>query len=66
VLLHDGWIFHMLPGESYCEKNGLRLEPFNVVRQIADGEMTPQQWEALCAERGIGALLLTSESTARV
>lgn len=61
ALLRDGWTFHMLPGESFCEKNGHRLEPFNVVPKLAKQEITQQQWAELCIETGISDLSLSAE-----
>jgi len=61
ALLRDGWTFHMLPGESFCEKNGHRLEPFNVVPKLAKQQITQQQWTELCIETGISDLSLSAE-----
>ena len=59
ALLADGWTFHIMPGDSFCEKNGHRLEPFKVVPQLAKGEITAEQWVELCAQTGISELSLS-------
>jgi hypothetical protein len=58
ALSRAGWTFHTLPGEAYCEKDGRRLEPFDAVSNLAQGKMTPLQWEELCAASAIGDLKL--------
>lgn len=58
ALLKDGWTFHTLPGEAFCEKNSKRLEPFALIAQLAAGKISPTQWEELCAINVIGDLSL--------
>jgi heat shock protein HtpX len=59
ALSADGWTFHTMPGEMYCEKKGQRLEPFVLTRQLTKGEITAEQWRELCATTGIMDLKLT-------
>jgi hypothetical protein len=61
ALRNAGWTFHTLPGEAYCEKNGRRLEPFDLVAQLAAGSLTRENWEGLCDTNDIGSLQLLAE-----
>ena len=58
ALLRDGWVFHMLPGESSCTKNGRQLQPFQVMNDVAARKMSLQQWEEICAINDLGKLSL--------
>jgi len=53
ALLHDGWTCHALPGEMYCEKNGQRIDPFEIVQKVDRRQLTPAQWKDLCTQAGI-------------
>jgi len=58
ALYRAGWSFHTLPGEAYCVKAERRLEPFQLIGQLATGQLSPQNWTALCDNNGISALSL--------
>jgi heat shock protein HtpX len=58
ALLRDEWIFHTLPGEMYCEKNGERLQPFQVANKLGRGELSPTEWREICTRLGIANLSL--------
>jgi hypothetical protein len=62
ALLRDGWTFHTLPGEMYCEKNSERLQPFHVATKLSRGELSPTEWLEMCARLGITNLSLELES----
>jgi heat shock protein HtpX len=61
TLLQDGWVFHMLPGECYCIKNGKRLQPLQLMSEIAGRKMSLQQWEEICSTNAMGELSLQQE-----
>ena len=58
VGLHNqGWRVSALPGEPvFCERDSSRIEPFNVVLQLASGEMDAAAWRQKCEEEGISHL----------
>ncbi len=68
ALMRDGWMFNSPPGEMSCEKNGCRIEPMQMVHQLANGELTAQQWQEICAQAGILdlSLALKGPATARI
>jgi len=63
VLLRDGWTFHTLPGQMFCEKNGERLQPFQLVRSVSKGELSVEKWQEMCARTGIQDLPLIMEQS---
>jgi Zn-dependent protease with chaperone function len=64
ALRRDGWNFHVMPGEAYCEKDGRRLEPFGAVSQLAAGQLSPEKWEELTAANTIGDVKLQADAMA--
>jgi Zn-dependent protease with chaperone function len=64
ALMRDGWMFNTPPDEMLCEKNGCRMEPMQMVQDLADGELTAQQWAEICTRAGILKLSLALEDTA--
>lgn len=62
VLLRNGWTFHTLPGEMYCEKNGQRLEPFQLVLKLDRRQITAGRWKELCSSAGILNVPLVAEA----
>ena len=62
VLLRQGWTFHTLPGEMYCEKNGMKLEPFAMVERLDQRRITAEQWKEMCTRAGILNLPLLTEA----
>jgi Zn-dependent protease with chaperone function len=63
VLLHDGWTFHTLPGQMFCEKNGERIQPFKLVRSVSTGELSAEKWQEMCERAGIRDLPLIMEQS---
>jgi hypothetical protein len=60
----NGWELYVSPGEdAVCERNGTRLKPFDIVPQLASGEITADAWEDLSVEAGIADLDLGGETT---
>ena len=63
VLLRAGWTFHTLPGQMFCEKNGERIQPFQLVRSVSTGELSVEKWQETCARAGIQDLPLIVEQS---
>jgi hypothetical protein len=63
VLLRNGWTFHTLPGQMFCEKNGEHIHPFKLVRSVSTGELSVEQWQETCARLGIQDLPLIVEQS---
>lgn len=63
VLLRNGWTFHTLPGQMFCEKNGEHIQPFKLVRSVSTGELSVEQWQETCARLGIQDLPLIVEQS---
>lgn len=63
LLLRDGWNFHTLPGQMFCEKNGERIQPFQLVRSVSTGELSVEKWQETCARLGIQDLPLIGEQS---
>jgi Zn-dependent protease with chaperone function len=50
-----GWSVRMEPGERPAAmRDGLRVEPFHVFMDIAEGTLTPESWCAQCVAGGFG------------
>lgn len=64
TLLRAGWTFHMLPGDSFCEKDGKRLAPFDMVAKVGRREISAAQWLEMCSEAGIAGLPLVADAAA--
>lgn len=58
LLLNDGWTCHALPGEMYCEKNGQRIDPFEIIHKLDRRQITADHWKELCTRAGIINLVL--------
>ena len=56
VRLHDaGFAARTEPGAAvHFERNGATLEPDAVLRELADGKLTAEEWHARCAAVGLG------------
>jgi hypothetical protein len=66
ALIRENWTVHAEPGEPvHFEKNGLRLEAFELVEKIGRRELTAEQWNRECADSGIINLPLAGHSAAR-
>jgi hypothetical protein len=53
VLLREGWIFHALPGEMYCEKMESVFSYSGFVRSVSTGKLPVEKWQEMCARAGI-------------
>lgn len=54
-----------VPGDPVLLVRGdTRLDPFALVRQVADGALTDAAWQALCAGHGLGAPPLSGPGAA--
>ena len=63
ALSRNGWELHVSPGEdAVCERNGTRLKPFDMVPQLASGELTAEAWQDFCIGAGIADLDLGGET----
>jgi heat shock protein HtpX len=58
ALYRQGWTLCFQPGEKYLQRESFRINPFEMVRQLADKEMTQEAWQTLCQNLGIGQLSL--------
>ncbi len=53
-LHRQGWTMRLMPGEEVIlERGGVSLQPFVVVKELADGKMKGEDWKRRCAEAGI-------------
>ena len=63
ALVEKGWVLVVIPGEPVeLTFEGLRIPPFGVIQKAALGEITQEEWKAICEQTGIadvdfGALL---------
>lgn len=66
LALHDaGWNVDSQPGERLtCQRTEGKIEPFHVVRQLAQAEMDESEWQRQIAALGIAKLPLRSQSEA--
>jgi heat shock protein HtpX len=53
ALATNGWTIHSSPGEFYLEKNGEKLEPFQLIVQLSDGVIWNEAWTEMCQKYGI-------------
>jgi hypothetical protein len=59
ALTRQGWTMNLQPGDDVVlERHGVTVNPFTVVRQIADKKMTKEDWHSKCAEGGFAELVL--------
>jgi hypothetical protein len=57
ALNRHGWQLHVLPGEdAVCERNGNLIKPFDIVPNLASGELTPEAWREFAVGAGIADL----------
>ena len=58
--LHDlGWMCDATPGRPVAfTRDGRTIEPFKVVKQIADGELAADAWQEECRSAGIEDVVL--------
>jgi len=67
LLIQHGWRLHSLPGEFHLERGDQKLDPFELIFKLSNGEFTKEQWQAKCLEMGIQRLSLVELSnTAQV
>ena len=46
ALSRNGWELHVFPGEdAVCERNGRLIKPFDIVPQLASGELRAEAWQ---------------------
>lgn len=57
-LIDHGWNIVAQPGTFYLEVAGARHDPFGMMAKLKAGKLSKEQWEAFCAEQGIGDLPL--------
>jgi heat shock protein HtpX len=63
ALSRNGWELHVSPGEDIvCECNGTRLKPFEIVPNLASGELTAEAWQEFSIGAGIADLDLGGET----
>jgi hypothetical protein len=63
ALMAAGWSLHIEPGSNgVLECGDQRIEPFEAVRRLADGTLSPDEWRARCAQAGILEMPLASSS----
>ncbi|MCX7745280.1 MAG: M48 family metallopeptidase [Clostridia bacterium] len=61
ALYKRGWKIYALPGvEVYMKKEEQMVEPFNVLRLLASGELDGQKWRDQCKQLGIYDVELSS------
>jgi heat shock protein HtpX len=65
-LLDNGWTLISVPGDIHLEKDGHRVEPSQVIREIRTGKLTVAGWIQYRAERGIGDWPLAAAAAAPV
>lgn len=53
ALVNNGWKLHSYPGEFYLEKDGERLQPFQLTLQLSDGVIWNEAWTEMCQKYGI-------------
>lgn len=53
-LIDRGWSLVAQPGTFYLERAGVKHESFGIVPRLKAGNLSKEQWEAFCAEQGIG------------
>ena len=53
----QGWSMNVLPGEEVTlERQGVAVQPFAAVRQLAEGQMKKEEWQKKCGEGGFGGV----------
>ena len=53
-LYNNGWSLNYLPGSNMkLEKESLEIEPFEIVSDLMNGEISAEQWQGKCREIGI-------------
>jgi hypothetical protein len=63
ALSRNGWELHVFPGEdAVCERNGTLIKPFDIVPQLASGELTAEAWQDFSGGAGIADLDLGGET----
>lgn len=59
ALVRSGFAVETAPGDPIALVRGeLRIEPFAVGRQLADGALEPAAWQQLCAAHGLADVVL--------
>ena len=58
ALYRQRWTLCFQPGEKYLQRDSFRLNPFEMVRQLAKKDMTREAWQTLCQNLGISQLSL--------
>ena len=63
ALSRNGWELRVSPGEdAVCARNGTIIKPFDVVPQLASGELTAEVWQDLAIGAGFADLDLGGET----
>jgi heat shock protein HtpX len=64
ALRDQGWAISMEPGERPgVVRDGVRVEPYHVFYDLADGKLTREAWLEKCAKGGFGGLDLGPPAT---
>ncbi|HUM03885.1 MAG TPA: M48 family metallopeptidase [Terriglobales bacterium] len=58
ALVLNGWKLNAGPGVFHLDKDGERLDPFKVTRQLCDGTLRNDEWTTRCQKLGIGDIPL--------
>jgi heat shock protein HtpX len=59
TLEQGGWRICALPGKEVTTSLGeRRFTPFEKVRRLVRGEISPEEWQGICAEAGVGEVRL--------
>jgi heat shock protein HtpX len=63
ALSRNGWELHVLPGDDVvCERKGIIIKPFDIIPNLASGQLTPEAWRELCIDSEIADLDLDGET----
>jgi hypothetical protein len=63
ALSRNGWQLYVFPGEdAVCARNGTLIKPFDIVPQLASGELTAEAWQDFSVVAEIADLDLGGET----
>ena len=60
ALVNHGWKLYARPGQFHIEKDGERMDPFQAVFQLSNGETSPETWVKKAKQLGIEEIPLVS------
>ncbi|MGH9579342.1 MAG: hypothetical protein ACRD3R_18030, partial [Terriglobales bacterium] len=60
ALHRAGHPLRCLPGGLFFECDGRRMDPFQVLRDLYGGKMSPEEWKALCVQLHIADIQMES------